>query len=101
MPNPDRILLPGQTTRVKLLLDVRKDAVTVPNKAIVIEKGGAYIFVVQPDSEVEKRFIELGPEVGNRTVVERGLVPNERIVTEGFHKLTHGQKVTVVEPIED
>lgn len=101
MPNPDRILLPGQTTRVKLLLDVREDAVTVPNKAIVIEKGGAYIFVVQPDEEVEKRFVELGPEVGDRTVVERGLVANERIVTEGFHKLTHGQKVTVVEPIDE
>lgn len=96
MPNPDRILLPGQITRVKLLLDVREDAVTVPTKAIVIEKGGAYIYVVRPDSVVEKRYVEIGPEVGNRTIVERGLVANERIVTEGFHKLVHGEKATVV-----
>ena len=33
MPNPDRVLLPGQFTRVKLLLDVREGAVTVPQKA--------------------------------------------------------------------
>lgn len=98
VPNPDRMLLPGQITRVKLLLDVREDAVIVPNKAIVIEKGGAYIFVVRPDETVERRFIELGPEVGNETVVERGLVEGEYIVTEGFHKLSHGQQVEVTAP---
>lgn len=96
MPNPDRMLLPGQITKVKLLLDIREDAIAIPNKALLIEKGGAYIFVVRPDDIVERRFIEIGPEVGNSIVVERGLVANERIVTEGFHKLIHGQKVTVV-----
>jgi len=61
MPNPDHILLPGQFTKVKMLLDVRENAVVVPSKAIVIEKGGAYIFVVRPDSVVEKRFTRRGP----------------------------------------
>ena len=90
MANPDHILLPGQFTRVKLLLDVRENAIIVPTKAIIIEKGGAYIFVVRHDDVVEKRFVELGPEVGNNTVVERGLSSNERIVVEGYHKLAHG-----------
>lgn len=93
MANPDHILLPGQFTKVKLLLDVRENAVVVPAKALVIEKGGAYIFVVRPDSIVEKRFVETGPELGNETVVERGLAPEEHIVTEGYHKLSHGMKV--------
>lgn len=39
MPNPEHILLPGQFTKVRLLLDVREAAVVVPNKAIAIEKG--------------------------------------------------------------
>ena len=93
MPNPDHILLPGQFTKVKLLLDVRENAVVVPSKAIAIEKGGAYIFVVRADSIAERRMVELGPEVGNNVIVERGLIPNEHIVVEGFHKLTHGDKV--------
>lgn len=92
MPNPDHILLPGQFTKVKLLLDVREDAVVVPTKSIVIEKGGAYIFTIRRDSVVEKRFVELGPEIGNNTVVERGLLPDENIIVEGYHKLTHGMK---------
>ena len=65
MPNPNRVLLPGQFTKVKLLLDVREGAVAVPQKAVTIEKGGAYIYVMRRDSTVEKRFIELGPEFGN------------------------------------
>lgn len=93
MPNPEHILLPGQFTKVRLLLDVREAAVVVPNKAIAIEKGGAYIFVVRADSIVERRMVELGPEVGNNVIIERGLVPHENIVVEGFHKLTHGDKV--------
>ena len=93
MPNPEHVLLPGQFTKVKLLLDVRENAVVVPSKALVIEKGGAYLFVVRPDSIVEKRFVETGPELGNSIVIERGLVQGEDIVTEGYHKLSHGMKV--------
>ena len=97
MPNPKQVLLPGQFTKVKLLLDVREGAVVVPLKAVTIEKGGAYIYVMRRDSTVERRFIELGPEFGNKVVVERGLVQGEMIVVEGFHKLNPGMKVRVVE----
>ena len=95
MPNPDHVLLPGQFTKVKALLDVRENATVVPQKALIIEKGGAYVFVMRKDSTVERRFIELGPEFGNHVVVERGLVPNEQLVTEGYHKLNPGMKVHV------
>lgn len=99
MPNPDHILLPGQLTKVKLLMDVHEDAIVVPTKSLVIEKGGAYVFVVKRDSVVEKRFVELGPEVANRVVVERGLGADERIIVEGFHKLSHGMKVKLTEEL--
>ena len=73
LANPGRKLLPGQFTKVKLLLDVRENAVVVPARAIIIEKGGAHVYVMRRDSTAEKRFIETGPEVGNFVVVERGL----------------------------
>lgn len=97
IPNPDRQLLPGQFTRVKLLLDVREDAVVVPTKAVAIEKGGAHVYVMRRDSTAEKRLIETGPEFGNYVVVERGLGAYEKIVTEGYHKLTPGVLLVPVE----
>ncbi len=96
MPNPDHVLLPGEFTRVKVLKDVLTNAVNVPSKALEIERGGAYIYVVRPDSVVERRFVETGPETGNNVIIERGLSPDEKIVTEGFHKLRHGMKVRPV-----
>ena len=97
MPNPDHILLPGQLTKVRLLMDVYENAIVVPSKALVIEKGGAYVFVLRKDSIVEKRFVELGPEVENKTVIERGLGADEMIIVEGYHKLSHGMRVDPVE----
>ena len=97
MNNPEHVLLPGQFTKVKLLLEVRENATVIPQKALIIEKGGAYIFVMRKDSTAEKRFIELGPEFGNNVVVERGLIPGEIIVDEGYHKLTPGIKIRVGE----
>ncbi len=93
MPNHDQILLPGEFTKVKMLMDVRDSAVVVPSKALTIDKGAVFIYVVRPDSIVEKRFIETGPEIANGIIVERGLAPGENIVVEGFHKLHHGVKV--------
>lgn len=101
MPNPEHVLLPGQFTKVRALLDVRENATVVPQKALIIEKGGAYVFVMRKDSTVERRFIELGPEFGNNVVVERGLVPNEQLVTEGYHKLNPGMHVRVGKPVEE
>lgn len=92
LPNPNQVLLPGQFTRVKLLLDVLENVVVVPRKAISIEKGGAFIFVIRPDNVVEKRYVETGPEQDNKIVVTRGLSAKENIVVEGYQKLTHGQK---------
>ena len=101
MPNPEHVLLPGQFTKVHALLDVRENATVVPQKALIIEKGGAYIYVMRRDSTAERRFIELGPEFGNKVVVERGLAPGETIISEGYHKLTPGMKVRVASKSEN
>lgn len=99
MENHEHVLLPGQFTKVRMLLDVREHAAVVPAKSVVIEKGGAYVFVIRRDSIAERRLIELGPEAGNRVIVERGVVPGENIVVEGFHKLAHGDKVAPLRSI--
>ncbi len=96
MPNPAHQLLPGEFTKVKVLLDLRERAIEIPTKALVIEKGAAYVYVVRPDSVVEKRFIETGPETDNKVIVERGLSQGEYIVTEGYHKLNHAMKINPI-----
>ena len=75
-----------------------ENVIAVPQKAIITEKGGAYIFVVNNDSIAKKLYVELGPQFGNKVVVERGLREGELIVAEGHHKLTPNMKVRIMEP---
>jgi len=96
LANPNQVLLPGQFTRVKFLLDVIENALVVPRKALIIEKGGSFIYVMRSDSIAEKRFVETGPEVENNVVIERGLGFNEKIIVEGQQKLNPGIKVKPV-----
>lgn len=98
IPNPERILLPGQYVRVSLLRSVRHDALLVPEKAEMIEQGGAYVFVVRPDQTAERRFIEAGGRYGSLIIVEQGVTAGEQVIVEGMHKVQHGERVEVVDP---
>jgi multidrug efflux system membrane fusion protein len=57
------------------------------------------VFVVQPDLTVEARPVTLGRVVGSETVVEEGLQPGEKVVTDGQLRLAPGIKVQVKEPV--
>ena len=100
IPNPNRELLPGQFTRVKVLLNVIENAVLIPKKSIIIEKGGEFVYVMRSDSIVEKRFIQTSDEIKSSVVVNRGLLSWEKIVTEGLQKLQHGIKIIPTTPTD-
>jgi len=93
LPNPDRELLPGQYTRVRIRLEELPNAVVISEQTIQIEQGGAYVMVVLADDTVEQRFIVTGPRVEGDVVINSGLSANERVIVEGMHRVRHGQKV--------
>jgi membrane fusion protein (multidrug efflux system) len=101
LANPNQVLLPGQFTRVKFLLDILEDATVVPRKALIIEKGGSFVYVMRQDSIAEKRFVETGPEIKNSIVIERGLGSKEQIIVEGQHKLNPGMRVRAIDPSKE
>ena len=82
---------------MKLLLDVRERSIVVPRKALSIEKGGAFIYIIRRDDIAEKRFVQTGPEIGNKVVIERGLGENEREVLERNQKLVPREKLHALE----
>ena len=96
LPNPDRELLPGQYTRVKMPLEVRRNTLLIPEECILIEQGGVYVYVVLPSNRVERRLIFVGPIVEGQMIVEKGLDPGERLIIHGINKVYHG---SLVEPI--
>ena len=96
VPNPDRELLPGQYTQVKLILDIIPKAVIVDEKMIQVEQGGTYVMVAMPDGTAERRFIITGARHEGDVVVDSGLATGEMIICEGMHKVRHGQKIRTI-----
>ncbi|MDE5584911.1 MAG: efflux RND transporter periplasmic adaptor subunit [Muribaculaceae bacterium] len=96
MPNPDRQLLPGEKTKVKVLLDVLEGTMTVPDIAVQKDDNGSYVYVVSLDGKVERHQVSLGERIGHLIVVTDGVAPGELVAVDGFELL---KDAVVVKPV--
>ena len=98
-PNTDLRLWPGQFVNARLLLNVRKGGVVVPDSVIQRGPEGAFAFVIKDDQTVEVRPVKVAPQSAQprsgkgKTVIEDGLRPGERVVVDGQYKLQQGSRV--------
>jgi len=91
--NPDKLLLPGQFVTVVIERKEAKDAVVIPQAAVLTDQGGQYVLLVNSESKVEVRRIEMGQRFGANWAVEKGLEAGERIVLYGAQKVRPGIEV--------
>lgn len=92
--NPDSLLRPGQFGRIAAKTEVLHKAVLVPQRAVNELQGAYQVIAVGGDNVVHIRNVQLGPQVGKNIVIQSGLQPGERVVTEGLEKVQDGMKVT-------
>lgn len=92
-PNPDRIVLPGQFARVRGVMEQRKGALAVPQRAVMEAQGLFRLAVVADDGVVELRRVGMGPRVDGLWIVESGLKAGERVALEGLQRLRTGMQV--------
>jgi len=92
-PNPDHKLLPGLYVEAELPQNVIKDAVLVPQNAVMRDaKGGASVWIVEGDKIVVRELTIVTAD-GNRWVTTGGLSGGEAIVVSGFQKAAPGAEV--------
>jgi multidrug efflux system membrane fusion protein len=96
--NEDSALFPNQFVNVQLLVDVLRDTAVVPTSAIQRGAPGTFVYVVNADSTVAVRKIELGPVDGDRVAVKSGLKAGDQVVVDGADKLRDGIKITLRGP---
>lgn len=96
-PNPDRALWPAQFVKVRLILDILKEATLVPSGAVQIGQNGPYVFIVKPDSTLDLRLIKAGQPQGDLTVITEGVRAGETVVVSGQLQLAPGAKVIAQE----
>ena len=92
-PNPERILRPSQYGKARIVIDVKHDAVLVPQRAVQEVQGLYTVMVVKPDNTVEQRMAKARDRVGSDWVLESGVKPGEKVIVEGVQKVRPGIKV--------
>ena len=72
-------------------------ALTLPQGAVVLRDGFAYVYVLGPDDRVSEIKVEVGRRVGDRIEITGGVTPETRVVATGAAFLADGDLVRVVE----
>jgi multidrug efflux system membrane fusion protein len=88
-------LWPGQYVDVVLQLRVQQDAIVVPASAIQQSREGEFVYVVSAEGVASVRKVVVNRSVGQESVIESGLSPDEVVVTDGQLQLTSGSKVEI------
>ena len=97
-PNENSALWPGQFVHVALNLSELTQAVVVPSQAVQTGQNGMFIYVVKSDQTAEERPVTIGITYEGGTVVQKGLMAGETVVTDGQLRLAPGVKVNVKSP---
>jgi len=91
--NPDRLLRPGLFATITGPVQQIKDALLVPQKALVELQGSFFVSFLQPDNAVKTIPVSLGPVLGPWQVVTGPLSAGQQVVVEGVEKVRAGMKV--------
>jgi RND family efflux transporter MFP subunit len=86
-PNPGNVLRPGQYGRVRAVTDIRKNALLVPQRAVIELQGRYQVAVVDGGNKVSIRPVTVGERSGSLWIIEDGLKAGERIVAEGLQQV--------------
>jgi RND family efflux transporter MFP subunit len=89
--NPDRLLLPGMFADVELVVGSQK-LPSVPERALRVVDEQTRLFAVA-GGRLEERIVAVGPKVGDRVAIARGVSETDLVVVSELAGLANGRKV--------
>jgi membrane fusion protein (multidrug efflux system) len=97
VPNPGHLLKPGMFAGLDLTLQVRSNAIVVPEAAInqVLEGDRANLMLVGANNTAEVRLVKVGLRIEGGVEIVDGLVEGEMVIVEGFQKIGPGMPVVL------
>lgn len=96
-PNSEGLLMPGQF--VKLIVGSVQQATgpSVPQTAVMQDRDGRFVYVMDENKIVRQRRINTGAKVGDLWAVRQGVSSGEKVVVQGTQRLSDG---IAVQPVE-
>ena len=91
--NEDASLYPDAFVRVRIAGTPKHDAILITDRAVGTDQGEKFVLLVDDNSVVQVRPVELGPIVDGLRVVRKGLGPDDRVIINGLVNARPGSKV--------
>lgn len=95
IPNASGLLKPGMFSKISIPGIIHKNALVVPERALVMREDQKTVYVVTADNKVQQRILKLGYVGEGWAEILEGLTDGERIVVEGQNKLKDGSTINV------
>jgi multidrug efflux system membrane fusion protein len=96
--NKDNALWPGLAVGTRLMVDVAKDALVVPELAVQHGPNGLFVYVVDDQNRAALRPVTVAHLDQDVAVISKGLSEGERVVTVGQYALEPGTRVNIDAP---
>ena len=93
VPNPGYRLKPGMYARVRLTVDRRPNALTVPRNAVVDNDGKRGVFLIDDGNVARFNMVRTGLQDGEKVEILEGLSDGQRVITTGAIALRNGDRV--------
>src|SRR5262245_50945594 len=93
VPNPNRLLTPGEFARVRLVVGAPMQALLVPDTAVLPDQSQHSVMTVASDGTVVTKQVEIGDLRGGLRVIRSGLTPNDQVIIDGIPHAAPGTKV--------
>lgn len=97
--NENNTLFPNQFVNIHLLVDIKRNATTIPAPAIQRGPQGTYVYVAQKDNTVKIQPVTIALSSGNSVGIGQGLQPGDVVVIDGQDKLQDGSKIDPRPPV--
>jgi multidrug efflux system membrane fusion protein len=98
--NRDYALFPQQFVNIRLLVDTLTNQLVVPGVAVQNGQQGTFVYVVDENSRVHLKTVQVGITTGTSADILSGLSDGDRVVIDGTDRLTEGARVRVRRPGE-
>jgi HlyD family secretion protein len=96
-PNPDGSLRPGTTVRIEAVAQSLKDAVVIPESALVKTPGGSTTVMLVRNDTAHQVAVDTGIQEGQRVQITKGLAGGETVIVSGAYALPDNTKVEIAD----
>ncbi len=92
-PNKEAILRPGGFGRVRFQTSLNKNAIIIPQAAVIEVQTMYRVAIVEPDHRAAFRVVQVGDKIGPNWIITSGLKAGDKVIVQGYMKVGPGTPV--------